>query len=395
MDRLPSRRQFINHMGCTAAAWAATPWVVGETCLGNANVKGSLEILDPIDGAIMHERIGRKVDGGLEIAIHGRAPSEVKVLVQGKPATRDGEKFHAPAILTDKENEVEILSRNGVNGEKVRLRLSWLRNSQKRYRFVIDDNAFFLRDITQKEYGSLFDCFYLKMLRDLHDRYGAQFTLNIFYTTGDDWNLKQFPEKYRDEWQANASWLRLAFHAYIENPPYPYRDAPAEKLIADVSQVDKQIFRIAGPATHSPTTVVHFGMTRADAWKPLYRKGSRLLSGYFRKDGNGNWDINYNMDPVRSEWLSRHDLLKDHASGMVFSKIDMVVNTTPLDQIVPNLDKVMADPQQNEIIDLLTHEQYFWPFYHNYLPDHAQRMNRAIKHVTQNGYRSTFLQDEF
>jgi len=72
-----------------------------------------------------------------------------------------------------------------------------------------------------------------------------------------------------------------------------------------------------------------------------------------------------------------------------------VINGTPLDQIVPKLDAITADPCQSEVIDFLTHEQYFWPFYSNYLPDHAERMDRAIGYVTRHGYKPVFLQDEF
>ncbi len=98
-----------------------------------------------------------------------------------------------------------------------------------------------------------------------------------------------------------------------------------------------------------------------------------MLGGYFRKTSDGVWDVNYRLDDARSEWLSRHDLLKDFPSGIIFSRIDMVVNTVPLDQVVPQLKSVVADSHCNEIIDLLTHEQYFWPFYKNYLPDHPRR----------------------
>jgi len=46
-------------------------------------------------------------------------------------------------------------------------------------------------------------------------------------------------------------------------------------------------------------------------------------------------------------------------------------------------------------MDLLTHEQYFWPFYRNYLPDHAARMDAAIRWVTENGYEPVFLHEGF
>ncbi|MDY0166945.1 MAG: hypothetical protein RBS80_10400 [Thermoguttaceae bacterium] len=352
-----------------------------------------LVVTDPIDGAVMHARLGRKVDAGLEIDVRGSAPAGARVLVGGRPAVCEGEAFVGKAVLTDCENEVVVTVQIGDDRQESRIRLPWVKDSEKRYRVVIDDNSFFLRDITQKNYDSLFDCFYLKMLKDLHEKYGAMFTLNIYYTTGDDWNLSQFPDKYRDEWRENASWLRLAFHAHADKPDRPYQDAPVEKLLADLDQVNEQILRFAGPETFSHPAVIHWGMTRPEAWKPLYEKGSRVLGGYFVLWSR--WDVNYNMDDFRSEWLSRNDLLKDYASGIIFSKVDMVINNTPLDQIVPKLDAVMADPRQAEVIDFLTHEQYFWPFYGNYLPDHPQRMDRAIEYVTRHGYKPVFLQDEF
>ncbi len=387
--RSQSRRRFMTRsLGTAAAAWMAA-----GTRRAGAEEEPSLVVTDPIYGAVMHGRLGREVAAGLEIDVHGQATAGAEVLVDGRPAACDGETFTGTAVLTGAENEVTVLAQVPGARQEARLRLPWIQDSQKRYRVVIDDNSFFLRDIAQKGYDSLFDCFYLEMLRDLNAKYGALFTLNIYFTTGDGWDLRQFPDKYRDEWRENASWLRLAFHAYADKPDRPYQDAPVEKLLADLAQVDEQILRFAGPEAHSPPTVIHWGMTRPEAWKPLYEKGSRVLSGYFVHWKR--WDINYNMDDFRSKWLSRNDLLKDYPSGIVFSKVDMVINNTPLERIVPGLDAVMADPRQGEVIDLLTHEQYFWPFYHNYLPDHPQRMDRALQYVTRKGYKPVFLQDEF
>lgn len=355
----------------------------------------NLQILEPMEGAVMHARLGREVPGGLEVEIRGRAAPGAEVLVQSRPARREGETFVGTAVLRDRETDVVVTAKVGGERQEAKVRLVWDRHSQKRYRFVIDDNSFFLRDITQKGYKSLFDCFYLKMLRDLHAKHGARFTLNIYFTTGDDWNLRQFPETYRREWEANADWLRLAFHAYANDPARPYQDAPVEKLLADLDLINGEIHRFAGPKTFSPVAVVHWGMTKPEAWKPLYERGSRVLGGYFRKSARGEWEVNYRLDDARSEWLSHHDLLKDFASGIIFSKVDMVVNSTPLEKIVPGLEAVLADPHQAEIVDLLTHEQYFWPFYQNYLPDHAERLDRAIGFLTQRGYQAVFLQDGF
>ncbi len=352
-------------------------------------------IEEPFDGAVLNRRHGVEVDGGLRIGVSGKAPLGQAISVNGVAAKREGDRFTAKVVLRDHETEIVATTNGGARFRKSRVRVVWDRNSRPRYRVAIDDNSFFLRDIWQKGYKSLFECFYLKMLRDLHEKYGARFVLNIYYTTADEFNLTKFPDRYRNEWKDNANWLKLAFHAHANEPARPYQDAPAEQVIRDFDKIGEQIVRFAGEETYSPTTVVHWGMVRPETYKPLYERGVRALSGYFRKNSSGVWDVNYRLDDVRSEYLSRHDAWKDFGSGIVFSRIDIVINNTPLDRIVPTLAPLPKDPNTAEIMDLLTHEQYFWPFYRNHLPDHPARMDTAIRWVTENGYEPVFLHEGF
>ena len=46
-------------------------------------------------------------------------------------------------------------------------------------------------------------------------------------------------------------------------------------------------------------------------------------------------------------------------------------------------------------MDLFTHEQYFWPFYRNYIPDHFARLDTALRWVTEHGYKPVFLHEGF
>jgi hypothetical protein len=232
------------------------------------------------------------------------------------------------------------------------------------------------------------------MLRDLHAKYRTKFSLNIYYTTGDGFDLTQFPDRYKGEWRDNADWLRLAFHAYANDPDRPYQYATPEKLIGDLDKVASEIRRFAGEEVYAPPTVIHWGMVQPEALKPLYGRGVRVLSGYFERVPAG-WDVNYLFDDDRSEYLWRHDALMDFPSGIVFSKIDIVVNTVTAEKIAPTLEAVAADPNQAEIMDLFTHEQYFWPFYFNYIPDHPQRMDITLRWVTEHGYEPVFFHEGF
>lgn len=408
------RRQFLHTAGssmamliCGGTRWicsgqagspslAAQPGWTEPSETVNRRAESPLVIEDPIDGAVLHRRHGQQTSEGLRITVQGRAPAGWQVYVNSQPAARNQQSFQAPVLLKAHENQIVAVA-EGPTGQRAedRIRVVWDRHSFPRYRVAIDDNSFFLRDIAQKQYKSLFDCFYLANLRKLHQKYGTKFVLNIYYTTGDDFNLSQFPDRYRGEWRDNAHWLRLAFHAWANDPPRPYQDAPAEKLLHDFDKVAAEIKRFAGEETYSPTTVIHFAMTRHEVFKPLYERGVRVLSGYFRKNAQGQWDINYRWDDLHSEYIFTHDVWKDFNSGIVFSRVDIVMDQTPIEKIVPTLEPLTKDPNTAELMDLLTHEQYFWPFYVNYRPDMVQRVETAVRFVTQQGYKPVFWHEGF
>lgn len=385
------RRAFLQ----LATAGVAATYLADGPALGlAAQSQSAIKVEEPYHGAVLNHRHGTQSAEGLKIAVRGRAPAGVTVTVNGAAAHRTGDRFHAEVVLRDKETDLVAVAEDGAGRHEARARVVWDRYSEPRYRFSIDDNSFFLRDICQKSYGSLFDCWYLQMLRELNRKYGVKFSVNIYYTTGDDFSLPQFPDRYRGEWRDNSGWLKLAFHAHADKPDRPYQDAPPEKLLADLDQVAEQVHRFAGPETYAPPTVIHWGMTRPSALRPLTTRGVKTLSGYFRL-GSGAYDVNYRWNDEVSEYVSRHDAWKDFESGIVFSRVDIVCNSVPVDKIVSTLEPQIKDPNTAEILDMFTHEQYFWPFYRNYIPDHPQRLDAAIRWATEHGYKPVFFHEGF
>jgi len=353
-----------------------------------------VRITEPFHGAVLNRRHGEAVDGGLSIRVRGEAPLRDQVAVNGEPARRMGTAFEADVVLRTAHTDIVAVATGSTGTAEHTVRVVWDRYSKPRYRFSLDDNSFFLRDIAQKGYDSLFDCFYLAGLRDLNRKYGTKFSCNIYYTTGDDFSLPDFPDRYRSEWQDNADWLRLVFHAYANEPDRPYEHASAAKLLADLDKVAEQIHRFAGEEAYAPPSVIHWGIVQPDALKALTTRGVKALSGYFHPCPTG-YAVHYWLDDDRSEYMSRHDALMDFDLGIVFSRVDIVCNTEPLDRIVPTLAPLADDPNTAEIMDIFTHEQYFWPFYRAYIPEHFERLDTALRWVTDHGYEPVFLHEGF
>ena len=357
-----------------------------------------LRIEQPFHGAVLNRRHGTQTDSGLTITVSGSAPGYGAVTVNGAPAKVINGRFTAQATIAAPEQDIVAEYHGTFGAQKHTVRVVWDQYSRPRYRFSIDDNSFWLRDVCRNDYGSLFDCFYLDILRNLNREYGAKFTLNVYSKTDDNpdapFEIREFSEKYKGEFADNADWMVLAFHAKSNTPDRPYQYAPAEQSLADKHMVEEQIVRIAGPATLAPPTVIHWGMVQPSALKPLYDDGVRVLSGFSHPTAHG-YDVNYWLDDARSEWLYNNEALKDFDSALLFSCVDIVCNSCPVEEIAPTLQPRFDNPAQAEIMDLFTHEQYFWPFYGRYVPDHGERLNQTLRWVTEHGYEPVFLHQGF
>ena len=140
-----------------------------------------LRITEPFHGAVLNRRHGRQDDKSLTIEVTGDAPSYGQVTVNGIAARLKGGRFSACVPLTAHETDLTAVYEGSYGRQEHNVRVVWDKFSRPRYRFSIDDNSFWLRDVAQQGYNSLFDCFYLDVLRKMNSEYGTKFTANIYY----------------------------------------------------------------------------------------------------------------------------------------------------------------------------------------------------------------------
>jgi len=366
----------------------------------------------PFDGGGVHEECGPPVLGTetgpdgktmLKIQVTGSVPPRAKLEVftadgQRIPVEVQNGAFRGTALLRDRITEIKARTTIDGTAREIRTRPVWAKNSYKRFRTYIDDHSFFFRDILRKDYKSIFDCFYLAKLRELHRNFGAKINLNCFNTTPErDFRLSMFPDKYKSEFENNAHWLRLAFHSENEFPGIPYKNATPEKLAADFDLVARELKRVAGSAC-TVGLQIHFADVPPDCYKVLADRGVKMLQTRGRRPDSTKPKLcDYHLPDSILEYLCDNQGWMHFGSGLIFYN-GMAATTcewTPVDQVGPSILSRIGVPATSHLVNIVGHEQYWWPFYKNFVPDLYERWSTAFRFVLDRGYKPIWIEDGF
>ena len=362
------------------------------------------EILFPAHGEILSRQSGIESASGLQIRVYGIARPADTVTVNGVAAIRCGERFEADITLTQLRSTITVCAA-GSRGKSVReIKVIYDKNSFRRANFCMDDNIFAFAEIARDLPESIFDHFYFAHFKKLHEQYGLKLTLNLFYEDlRTNFTLDRFPERYKEEWNVNSDWLKLAFHARAEFPDRPYQNAEDEQLLAEYDQVCREIIRFAGEKSLIAPPNIHWAMVKPSALKPLRERGIHFLGGLFLNartrigenfDDTLSCDIGYFKSEEDSLFLSQKQLMYDFDHDICFGTEAIVCNLEELPELERKLAALTAD-KRNEALHLLSHEQYSFPFYESYLPDHQQRLELTVKMLAQAGFKFVFFNEGF
>jgi hypothetical protein len=349
-----------------------------------------LTIAEPRHGAILNRHDGNETATGLTVTVRGSTTNAAPVWVNGVPAEVCAGQFTASVTLSQRQTAITA----SAGSDSATVTVLYDRASFCRYRFSLDDNIWFLQDIAQKRYRSLFENPYLALWKRLHDTYGTKVHCNLYFQC-DGFDLTLMPDSYRSQWQDNADWFRLTFHAWQNEPDRPYLHAGYEQLAHDYDAVTGEILRFAGPAVLDPFTTIHWGEATREGCRAVRDRGIKGLVGYFVFGKDGAPAVSYYADRETTQYMVEHDYWKDFDEDLFLIRHDLVVNCFALPQIVPRLEEIAANPHQAEIMELMIHEQYFHPHYRAYMPDYAQRCETAVRWVSERGYVPVFFGDGF
>ncbi len=361
--------------------------------------------LFPIDGDCVNAHDGTGDAHGVTLTATVHAAPNCRITVCGIPATEQDGVYRAEVRVAAGGNL--LTAKNLTDGTSDTVKVLLLPHAMRKYRISSDDNILFLADITAHKdtYTSIFENPYLAVYKRAHDLYGAKVHLNLFYAFDragaahfsaerPDFDLSMVTDKFKAEWQANADWLTLSFHARVEKPDKPYRSTPPEVIARDFEAVRREVIRFAGERTFSgDVTTVHWGEATRESVLALRDLGHKALTGYFEVNQHGETVVSYHLPVPLAEHVGERDFWYDTETDIFFGRIDRVLNSGTFDSTLRAVRAAADHPHRGGFVSIMIHEQYFYPDYTRYLPDFEARVLESAKFLCERGYTGSFVKE--
>ena len=186
-------------------------------------------------------------------------------------------------------------------------------------------------------------------------------------------------------------------------PDLPYQNKRYEEVREDALLVNRELKRIVGEKALRNTTTLHWGACTVQGTRALRSLGYRALCAYLTFCHSENSPCYQNGDPMVSYHLTGEQVAHaehrcffvDTEEDMIFAKLHMVLNAGDLtaDRVEAFLDELSANPSASACIQMVIHEQYFYPDYVAYEPDYEQRILTMAKWMQTHGYAPMSLSE--
>ncbi|MBR2426564.1 MAG: hypothetical protein IKB16_07465 [Lentisphaeria bacterium] len=384
-----------------------------------------IDITSHRQGAILNHNHGVETDSGLKIRVEGISETGRPVKINGVPAEMDGRIFRADVELKEQYNNIKasVLTPSGNYSQE--LTLVWDKKSFKRFNCYIDDHSFLFMELTRQKPARAFDHFYLAALKKIHDETGLKVTLNTFFRNDHDpdgYLLSEMPDIWKSEFEDQSDWLRFSFHSYSEFPDRPYLEASAEEFGKDYDLVQNEIIRFAGEKSFIVPMIIHWGNIHPVVAAEYRRRGSRyygrsmrpmVMGGPSLAERQKGGDMKqvekrasardervspiegfglYYDDQEEISYLAKHKAYYNPALDMFIQLGTVCCNLTTQDVIRDRIAKQfeIAEKYGVEAFSFASHEQYSFPFYPNYIPDHLDRIALTARLFHDAGYKGVF-----
>lgn len=209
-----------------------------------------------------------------------------------------------------------------------------------------DDVVSVFKDLKKDSlsYGSVFEHAFLKELKELHDKYGACFSLYVFERDG-DFHISEVPIRFREEFKGNADWLKFGFHW---TGPRFESDIRLKDFANSYRSVNESIMRWGDTSCLSPVIRLHY-FYGADSLVEFINRSGRV-NGLLCADDERN---SYDLSSSENEILRQNRFYEK--GGMKYFKTDLRYENCGF--IYPTLARL----QNRDTLVVFTHEWAWRP----------------------------------
>jgi hypothetical protein len=160
----------------------------------------------------------------------------------------------------------------------------------------VDDVNIMLKELSDKNYKTIYQHEIFNFLKSMHDQYGAVFSLYCFYQNPEDplWTLSNMTDQYRNEFEKASSWLKFGFHAQHSSTKYNETVNPETALEHYTTFVDA-VRKFAGSASIDRIPRIHYFMGNKEQtrkWKNAEYGVEGFLSADDTREVNGYLNAN-------------------------------------------------------------------------------------------------------
>ena len=358
----------------------------------------NMRFVYPTDGDMLTDAAGRLTEQGA-LLVDVAVEAEEQPVICGKMAERGENGLWTAVLPLPFAGEAYTLTAK-TGQQEASISVWRMADADGKYALSVDDNIWWLAEINRDRPASIFDHPYLAIYKHAHEQFGAKVRLNLFYQVEGEaiekygpFNLSMMTDRYKDEFERNSSWLHLAFHSLQEEPGKPYLNASYEEIYEDCKKVRDEIIRFAGEKSYEYATTIHFGECSPEGIRALKDLGMKGLMGYIALGRDGKPSVSYNLSPEKVLETQRYGFWRDPESGMIYGKIDVVMNLYSPERIAQILTEEHEKHPLRGFIEIMIHEQYFHSDYRLYEPDYAERIFAGCRWCHERGYEGAFAQD--
>lgn len=210
--------------------------------------------------------------------------------------------------------------------------------------FSIDDVIGCFLWLSKNNAVSIFESRIFAFVKQLYDKFGIMTTCNCMFSDGAS-TLKGVPDKWKEQFQDNADWLKFSFHCYDYESNYKLADK--ETIRNDYNVVMSELIRITGGGSAiSDEARLHFFAGSTEAMKALGEMGVHIV--FAADDERGSYDLKKD-----EEEQARHEGFKSLANNLLYEATDIrLENVTDVQDA---LNRVHPDKKR---LVVFTHEKY-------------------------------------